>query len=114
MASLGFAAADAAITMRNAVFRLVLTRTATTLDDPADRDELEMAEAFGGIAFDEFEPAQRHRIGTAVRAGLVRLQQDVSAGVELEEPVHLDIHDKLDELVTFMDTYLEPGDSAVD
>jgi hypothetical protein len=114
MASLGFAAADAAITMRNAVFRLVLARAATTLDDSADQKELEMAEAFGGIAFDELEPAQRRRIGAAVRAGLARLQRDISAGAELEEAVHPDINDKLDELVTFMDAHLGHGESAAD
>lgn len=107
MASLGFESADAAITMRNAVFRLVLTRAAATLDNPADRAELEMAEAFGGIAFDQLEPGERLRIGSAVRDGLLRLQRDVDAGADLEEPVHPDIHEKLDELIAFMNAHLE-------
>lgn len=56
-----FGVADAAVTMRNAVFRLVLARAAPALDNPADRDELALAEAFGGIAFDLLEPDQRAR-----------------------------------------------------
>jgi hypothetical protein len=114
MASFGFGSAHAAMTMRNAVLRLVLARAAGTLHDAGDRDELEMAEAFGGIAFDRLEPAQRLRIGNAVRDGLLRLRRDVTAGADLEEPVHPDIQEKLDQLVAFMDTHLGHGDPASD
>lgn len=111
MAALGFGSADTSVIMRNAVFRLVLRRAAATLDNPDDRGELEMAEAFGGISFDRLEPGQRLRIGKAVRDGLLQLQRDVSTGAELEEPVHPDIHEKLDELVAFMNAHLCGGDS---
>jgi hypothetical protein len=111
MASLGFKSADASITMRNAVFRLVLTRAAATLDNPDDRVELEVAEAIGGISFDRLEPGQRLRIGNAVRDGLLQLQRDVGTGADLEEPVHPDIDEKLDELVAFMNAHLGHGDS---
>lgn len=111
MASLGFKSADASITMRNAVFRLVLTRAAATLDNPDDRVQLEVAEAIGGISFDRLEPDKRLRIGTAVRDGLLQLQRDVSTGAQLEEPVHPDIHQKLDELVAFMNAHLCGEDS---
>jgi hypothetical protein len=88
MASLGFGSPDAAITMRNAVLRLVLTRAAATLHRPADQEELAMAEAFGGISFDQLSPDQRLRIGTAVRDGLVLLRQEAGDGGDLEEPTH--------------------------
>ncbi|HEX5116103.1 MAG TPA: hypothetical protein VFW65_12985 [Pseudonocardiaceae bacterium] len=110
MAALGSGSAGTAITMRNAVFRLVLARAAATLDNPSDRDELAMAEAFGGIAFDQLEPGQRQRIGTAVRDGLLRLGRDVSAGVGLDEPVYRDIQAKLAELAAFLDAHLGQGD----
>lgn len=112
MASFGFGSAQASITMRNAVFRIVLARAAATLDDPSDRDELEMAAAFGGIAFDRLEPGQRLRIGTAVRDGLLQLQRDAKAGAGLDEPVHPDIQEKLGELVAFMNAHLGHGGSA--
>jgi hypothetical protein len=99
MASLGFGAPENGVTMRNAVFRLVLARAAATLDDPADLEELEVAEAFGAISFDLLEPDQGRRIGTAIRHGLLRLRQDVSVGVDLEEPVLPGIQEKLDELM---------------
>jgi hypothetical protein len=107
MASLGYGSSHDAVTMRNAVFRLVLARATTALDDPADKEELEMAEAFGGIAFDQLEPAQRQRIARAVQAGLYRLKSDVAAGAPLDEPVHPDIADKLDELIDFMSAHLD-------
>ncbi|WP_225848281.1 hypothetical protein [Streptomyces sp. HPF1205] len=107
MATMRFGSTGDSVLMRNAVFRLMLARAVPMLDNPADKDELEMDAAIGGISFDLLEPGQRHRLARAVHAGFLQLKADVTAGVPLEEPVLPGIQEKLDELIEFMARHLE-------
>jgi hypothetical protein len=107
MASFGFSDEDS-VTMRNAVFRLILSRAADRLTEPADADELEMAEAFGGLSFRALAEPQRGRLVHAVFQGTKQLKWDISLGEPLEEEVLPGIDDKLDELLTFLAAHLTP------
>ncbi|MFD0366933.1 hypothetical protein [Streptomyces sp. NPDC127114] len=109
MAALVFGDEDSA-TMRNAVFRLILSRVDRLLVDPADLEEVELARAIGSVSFNELEPAPRRRIAIAILEALHQLRSDVSSEAELEEPVLPGIDVKLDELIRFMETHLTESD----
>ncbi len=108
MASFGFDEGDS-LTLRNAVFRLILARAVPGLSDPCDVEELEMAEAFGGLSFRSYQEPRRTRLVRAVRQGVRQLQLEVQArtdGSPLEEDVLPGIDEKLAELLSFLDAHL--------
>jgi hypothetical protein len=100
-----------AFTLRKAPFRLILARAAARLSDPSDLEELEMAEAMDGLAFDLMDDPQRGRMTRAVSEGVRRLKDEIAAGAPLEETVLPGIDEKLDELQSFLHAH-QPADGA--
>lgn len=102
MAAFTFSEDEAdALTLRKALFRMILSRAAEQLTDPADLAELQESEAMEGLAFDLMEDAQRSRILTAVLAAAKRLRETIAAGEPVEEEVLPGVEDKLDEVIGF-------------
>jgi hypothetical protein len=93
-----------ALTVRKALFRLILSRAARRLSDPSDLEELEIAQAMDGLAFDLMGERQRGRMTQAVLQAVQSLKDEMAAGKALEEPVLPGIDEKLDELHSFLST----------
>jgi hypothetical protein len=95
-----------ALTVRKALFRLILSRAARRLSDPSDLEELEVAQAMDGLAFDLMDEQQRVRMTQAVLQGVQSLKDEIAAGKPLEGPVRPGIDEKLDELQSFLHAHL--------
>lgn len=91
-----------AFTLRKAPFRMILSRAAGRLSDPSDIEEIEVAKAMDGLAFDLMEDDQRERVEQAVLEGVRGLRAEIDAGKPLEEPVLPGIGEKLEELQSFL------------
>jgi hypothetical protein len=91
-----------ALTVRKALFRLILSRAVRRLSDPSDLEELEVAQAMDGLAFDLMGERQRGRMAQAVLQAVQSLKDEIAAGKALEEPVLPGIDEKLDELHSFL------------
>jgi hypothetical protein len=98
-----------ACTLRKAPFRMILSRAATRLPSRSDAEELEVAQAMDGLAFDLMEEDQRVRIGNAVLQGVHTLKDEIAAGKTLGEPVLPGISEVLDELAAFLALHLGSG-----
>jgi hypothetical protein len=98
-----------ALTVRKALFRLILSRAANRLSEPSDLEELEVAQAMDGLAFDLMDERQRVRMTQAVLQGVHSLKDEIAAGKPLEEPVLPGIDEKLDELQGFLHAHLSAG-----
>lgn len=92
--------------VRKAIFRMMLSRAGSKLTDPADIEEVRMAEFAEGISFDLFEGEQRVRIGHAIFDAAKQLRDDVASGNPVEEAVRPDIKEFLDELVAFLSLHV--------
>lgn len=110
MAAFTFSADETdAFTLRKAPFRMILSRAATRLPAPPDAEELEVARAMDGLAFDLMDDDQRVRVGHAVLQGVQALKDEIAAGKTLEEPVLPGISEVLDELTAFLNFHLGSG-----
>jgi hypothetical protein len=106
MAVLGFSENGADIvTIRKAIFRMILSRARTHLTDPADLQELELSEAMEGISFNLLDGDQRARLVEAVFEGAKSLRDDIAAGRPTEEPTRAGIDEKLDEVLALLDRF---------
>jgi hypothetical protein len=106
MAVLGFSENGADIvTVRKAIFRMILSRARGHLTDPADIQELELSEAMEGISFNLLGDDQRARIAEAVFEGAKSLREDIAAGRSAEEPTRAGIEEKLDEALTLLERF---------
>jgi hypothetical protein len=106
MAVLSFAKTDAdTVTLRKAIFRMILSRAKAHLTDPADIEELELSEAMEGISFHRLDDDQRARLIEAVYLGTQDLTQEVAAGKPTEEPVREGIEEKLDEILALISRF---------
>jgi hypothetical protein len=105
VAAFTFSAHDA-FTVRKAPFRMILSRAATRLPSPSDTEELDVAQAMDGLAFDLMDDDQRVRVGQAVLQGVQTLKEEIAAGTSLEEPVLPGIDEVLDELTAFLKLHL--------
>jgi hypothetical protein len=106
MAVLGFSENGADIvTVRKAIFRMILSRARNYLTDPADIQELELSEAMEGISFNLLGDDQRARIAKAVFEGAKSLRDDIAAGRPTEEPTRTGIDEKLDEVLTLLERF---------
>jgi hypothetical protein len=83
-----------------------LSRAASQLSDPSDLEEIDVAGAMEGLAFDLMDEQQRARMTQAVLQGVQSLKNDLAAGKPLEEPVLPGIEEKLDELQSFLRAHL--------
>lgn len=103
MAVLGFSdsAADV-VSLRKAIFRMILSRARTAVTDPADIEELELSEAMEGISFELLDEDQRARLAEAVYQGTQSLKQDIADGKPTAEPVQPGIDEKLDEILALL------------
>jgi hypothetical protein len=103
MAALAFSedAADI-VTVRKAIFRMILSRAKARLTDPADTEELELSEAMEGISFQLLDEGQRARLADAVFEATKSLKKDVDAGKPLEEQVRRGADEKLDEVLALL------------
>lgn len=91
--------------VRKAVFRMILSRAAAHLTDPADVEELDVALLGEGAIFDLIDdPQRRARVARAVLEGTEELRQQVAAGKPTEEPVRLGAEELLDELISFLNS----------
>jgi hypothetical protein len=103
MAVLGFSDNGADIvTLRKAIFRMILSRAKAYLTDPADIQELELSEAMEGISFNLLGDDQRARLVGAVLEGAKGLREDIVAGKPTEEPTRAGIDEKLDEVLALL------------
>jgi hypothetical protein len=103
MAVLGFSddAADV-VSFRKAIFRMILERARERVTDPADIEELKVAEFAEGISFELLDEDQRSRLADAVYEGTESLRLDIAAGKPTEEPVRDGIEEKLDEILALL------------
>lgn len=103
MAVLSFAETEPdTVSLRKAVFRMILSRARRYLRDPADIQELGDCELVEGIMFDVLPGGQRERLVDAVYQGTRDLRQDAAAGRPTEEPLRPGIEDKLDEILALL------------
>jgi hypothetical protein len=106
MAVLGFSENGADIvTIRKAIFRMILSRARTYLTDPADIQELELSEAMEGISFNLLGDDQRARLVEAVSEGVKSLKDDISAGRPTEEPTRAGVEEKLGEVLALLSRF---------
>ena len=103
MAVLSFAKTDAdTVSLRKAIFRMILSRAKRRLTDPADIEELDLSEVMEGISFGSLDSDQRARLVEAVYEGAQELKQQVVAGEATEEEVRGGAEDKLDEILALL------------
>jgi hypothetical protein len=106
VAVLSFAKTDAdTVSLRKAIFRMILARAKARLADPADIEELDVSQAMEGISFDRLEDDQRARLVEAVYQGTQDLKKEVAAGKPTEEPVRPGIEEKLDEILALLSRF---------
>jgi hypothetical protein len=106
VAVLSFAKTDAdTVFLRNAIFRMILSRAKGHLTDPADIDQLDISEPIGAISFDRLADDQRMRLLDAVYAGTQSLKQQIAAGKPTEESVRPGIEEKLDEILALLSRF---------
>ena len=106
MAVLSFAKTDAdTVSLRKAIFRMILSRAKEHLTDPADIEELDLSEVMEGVQFHRLDDDQRARLVDAVYEGTQDLKQQVLAGEPTEEEVRPDIEEKLDEILALLSRY---------
>jgi hypothetical protein len=89
-------------TLRKALFRMIATRAARRLTDPADLAELRESEAMEGLGFDLLDADQRGRVLSAVAEATAQLRREVATGEPTEEPVLPGAAAKLDDLLDFL------------
>jgi hypothetical protein len=110
MAVISFAEKESEIFgIRKAVLRLILSRTRSRLTDPADLEEIQLAEVVDGVMFDDMDTLQRARLGEAVLGAVMQLRDEVATGKPLEEPVRAGIEELLEDLENFLRTRLQPS-----
>jgi hypothetical protein len=103
MAVFSFAKTDAdTVFVRNAIFRMILSRARARLTDSADLEELEVSEPMGAISFYRLDDDLRARMTEAVYEGTLDLKQDIVTGKPTEEPVRDGIEEKLDEVLALL------------
>lgn len=103
MAAITFSADEAdTFTMRKALFRMLLTRSAEQLSEAPDLAELEESEAMEGLALDLMDAEQRARITEAVLRAAKKLRWQITTGESVEEKVLPDTEEKLRELIGFL------------
>lgn len=103
MAVLSFAETDAdTVSLRKAIFRMILSRARAHLANPADAEELEVCEVMEGISFELLDQPQRDRLAEAVCLGTQDLRRELAEGRPTEEPVREGIGDKLDEILALL------------
>jgi hypothetical protein len=103
MAVLSFARTEPdTVSLRKAVFRMIVSRARLYLPDPADSEQLNVFQAMDGISFDLLPAAQRERLVEAVYQGTWDLRQDIIAGRPVQEPVRPGIEDKLGEILALL------------
>jgi hypothetical protein len=103
MAVLSFAKTEAdTVFLRNAIFRMILSRAKVHLTDPADLSKIEISEPLGAFSFDRLAEDQRARLVEAVYEGTQDLKKQVLAGEPTEEPVRAGIEEKLDEIIALL------------
>lgn len=108
MAAIAFTDNDSDIFLvRKAIFRMILRRTASRLADPADVEEIRMAEFAEGISFDLLEGEQRIRIEHAIFDSVKQLRDDVASGNPVEEPVRPDINEFMEDLCAFLAQHVD-------
>jgi hypothetical protein len=106
MAVLSFAKTDAdTVSLRKAIFRMILSRAKARLVDPADIEELEVSQAMEGISFHRLDDDQRARLVEAVYQGTQELKQQILEGKPTEEPVRPGIEEKLDEILALLSRF---------
>ena len=106
MAVLSFAKTEAdTVSLRKAIFRMILSRAKAHLTDPADIEELDLSEVMEGVQFHRLDDDQRARLVEAVYEGTQDLKQQVLAGEPTEEEVRPDIEEKLDEILALLSRY---------
>lgn len=107
---LSFAETDVdTVSLRKAVFRMILSRARSHLADPADIEQLDICQAMEGISFELLPEAQRERLVDAVYHGTQDLRRDVVEGKPTEEPVRGGIDEKLDEILTLLSRHRRPA-----
>ncbi len=106
MAVLSFAKTEAdTVSLRKAIFRMILSRAKEHLTDPADIEELDLSEVMEGVQFHRLDDDQRARLVDAVYEGTQDLKKQILAGEPTEEEVRPDIEEKLDEILALLSRY---------
>jgi hypothetical protein len=106
VAVLSFAKTEAdTVSLRKAIFRMILSRAKAHLTDPADIEELDLSEVMEGVQFHRLDDDQRARLVESVYEGTQDLKQQVLAGEPTEEEVRPDIEEKLDEILALLSRY---------
>ncbi len=106
MAVLSFAKADTdTVSLRKAIFRMILSRAKAHVVNAADIEELDLSEAMEGISFHRLDDDQRTRLVEAVYQGTQDLKHEVDAGEPTEEPVRPGIDEKLDEILALLSRF---------
>jgi hypothetical protein len=106
VAVLSFAKTEAdTVSLRKAIFRMILSRAKAHLTDPADIEELDLSEVMEGVQFHRLDDGQRARLVEAVYEGTQDLKKQVLVGEPTEEEVRPDIEEKLDEILALLSRY---------
>jgi hypothetical protein len=106
MAVLGFSDdAQGVVSLRKAIFRVILARAKSHLTDAADIHELGVSQAMEGISFELLAADQRARLVEAVYQGTQDLKREVDEGKATEEPVRAGIEEKLDEILALLSRF---------
>jgi signal recognition particle GTPase len=106
MAVLGFSDdAGDIVSLRKAIFRMILSRAKSHLADPSDIHELNVSQAMEGISFELLAADQSARLVEAVYQGTQDLKKEIAEGETTEEPVRPGIEEKLDEILALLSRF---------
>ncbi len=115
MAVLGFSHdAQDVVSLRKAVFPMILSRAKSHLTDPSDVNELTVSQAMEGISFELLNADQRARLVEAVYQGTRDLREEVGEGKPTEEPARAGIEEKLDEIFALLSRFRRRDGEAKD
>jgi hypothetical protein len=115
MAVLGFSDdADDIVSLRKAIFRMILSRAKSHLADSSDFNELTVSQAMEGISFELLNADQRVRLIEAVYQGTRNLKEEVAEGKPTEEPGRAGIEEKLDGILALLGRFRHQEDEAKD
>jgi hypothetical protein len=107
MAVISFADEDAEIvSMRKALFRMIIRRAAQRTSSPEDRQALAEAVAFEGLSFEALPDDRRARLIRLVLAGVNELRAQVEADEPTEETILPGFPDKLAEISALLTRHL--------